>query len=124
MDTETLRLVIIAVSIWSYKVAALVVGYLFTYLGYKLLLKGISGAFKFSAGYKGVTADVISASPGIFFTLAGTIIIAFALYKGFALETAPVECLPGPTKQESPATGRTPGAGLPRIPPEGTASPQ
>jgi hypothetical protein len=122
MDDDTLRHLITAVSLWSYKVVALVIGFLFTYLGYKLLLRGVSGGFKFSAAYKGAKADVISASPGIFFTLTGTIIIGIGLYKGFMLEATSVDCPQISAADEATVSERAPDIRLPRVPPDGSST--
>jgi len=64
-----------------FKLAVLIVGYLFAKLGHNLLIKGISGEFKFHAGFKGSKADVVSASPGLFFILMATILISVAIIK-------------------------------------------
>ena len=87
MDTNIWFLIVTALSLWSYKVVTLLIGYLFAKLGYDLLIKGVSGDFKFKAEIKGVKADLVSASPGIFFILMGTIIVGITLYRGFSLET-------------------------------------
>jgi hypothetical protein len=77
--------------LWSYKIAILIIGYLFARMGYMLLIKGITGEFKFSAQLKGGKADLVSASPGIFFILMAAAIIAFGLYKGFEIHYLPPE---------------------------------
>ena len=64
-----------------FKVAVLFVGYLIAKLGYELLVKGITGQFKFSASFKGATADLVSVSPGVFFILMATVMISFAILK-------------------------------------------
>jgi len=51
------------------------------YLGYKLLIKGITGEFKFKSTFSNLTMDVISASSGIAFALLGMIIAIYALVK-------------------------------------------
>lgn len=50
------------------------------YLGYKLLMKGISGGFEFTANMKGTTLALASASPGLFVILCGTAITLSAMY--------------------------------------------
>ena len=79
--------IIISFTIWSYKIFTLLVGYLFAKLGYNLLIKGVSGEFKFKCEIKGFKADLVSASPGIFFILMGTLIVGIILYKGLYLST-------------------------------------
>ena len=71
--------------LWSYKIITLFIGYLVAKLGYNLLIKGITGEFKFSAELKGTKADLASASPGIFFILMAAVIISIGLYKGLEL---------------------------------------
>ncbi|MBI5016432.1 MAG: hypothetical protein HZB55_13210 [Deltaproteobacteria bacterium] len=68
-------------SLVVFKLAVLVVGYLLAKLGHDLLIKGVSGEFKFKAEFQGTKADLISASPGIFFILMATILIAIGILK-------------------------------------------
>lgn len=74
------------ITLWSYKIFTLIIGYLFARLGYNLLIKGVTGEFKFKGEIKGVKADLVSASPGLFFILMGTIIVGIALYKGISID--------------------------------------
>lgn len=74
-------------SILVFKVATLVVGYLLARLGYDLLIKGVTGEFKFHTEVKGTKADLISASPGLFFILMATIIIGIGIFKTTPFET-------------------------------------
>ena len=55
-------------SLILFKLAVLGVGYLIAKLGYDLLIKGVSGEFKFKTEIRGTKADLVSASPGIFYT--------------------------------------------------------
>ena len=64
-----------------FRLSVLIVGYLIAKLGYQLLLKGVTGEFRFQAQFKGFKSDVISASPGIFFILMATILIASTVIK-------------------------------------------
>ncbi len=73
--------------IMIFKLSVLLVGYLIAKLGYSLLLKGITGEFKFKAEFKGHKADLVSASPGIFFILMATILITVAIVKDKPFET-------------------------------------
>lgn len=68
-------------SLLIFKTTVIIVGYKIAKLGYNLLLKGITGQFTFSANIKGAKADVVSASPGIFFILMATILICIAVVK-------------------------------------------
>jgi len=70
-----------------FKLAVLVVGYLIARLGHDLLIKGVSGQFKFQAEIKGTKADLVSASPGLFFTLMATALIVIAVVKDKPFET-------------------------------------
>jgi hypothetical protein len=119
MPEATLRHLITAASLVTYKIVILVVGFLFAFLGYKLFLKGISGGFKLSAEYKGVKADLISASPGIFFILTGTIIIGIGLYKGLTFEEVRPTGPPLSSGSEESALAKPPEIRLPRTPPGG-----
>lgn len=71
----------------SFKLAVLIVGYLFAKLGHDLLIKGVSGDFKFRTEFRGTKADLVSASPGIFFILMATVLIAVAILKDKPFET-------------------------------------
>jgi hypothetical protein len=86
MSEATIQHLISISFIWSYKIIALIIGFLFAKLGYKLLIKGITGEFKFSTEFKGAKADLISVSPGTFFILMGAIIVGVSLYKGLVVE--------------------------------------
>ena len=70
-----------------FKLATLFVGYLIAKLGYDLLIKGVSGQFKFQGEFKGGKADLISASPGIFFIFMAAVIIAIGIVKDKPFET-------------------------------------
>jgi hypothetical protein len=119
MPEETLKDLIEAASLVTYKIAILVVGFLFAFLGYKLLIKGISGGFKLSAEYKGIKADLISASPGIFFILTGTIIISIGLYKGLTFEEERTIGPPPSSVSKESSRAKPPKIELPRTPPGG-----
>lgn len=69
------------VSLVVFKLAVLVIGYLIARLGHDLLIKGVSGDFKFRTEFKGAKADLVSASPGLFFILMATILIAIGVIK-------------------------------------------
>lgn len=70
-----------------FKLAVLFVGYLVARLGHDLLLKGVSGQFKFRTEFKGAKADLVSVSPGVFFVLMGTVLIAIGVIKDKPFET-------------------------------------
>ncbi|MDJ0723383.1 MAG: hypothetical protein QNJ04_17215 [Desulfobacterales bacterium] len=89
-------------SLILFKLAVLVIGYLIARLGHDLLVKGVSGDFKFSAGFKGGKADLVSASPGLFFILMATILIAIGVIKDKPFGTRVTERTIS-TQAESPA---------------------
>ncbi len=70
-----------------FKLAVLIVGYLIGKLGYELLVKGVTGQFKFQTEFKGAKADLVSVSPGLFFILMATILIAIGVIKDKPFET-------------------------------------
>jgi hypothetical protein len=71
----------------TFKLAVLLVGYLIAKLGYQLLLKGVTGEFKFQTEFKGAKADLASVSPGLFFILMAAILIAVGVIKDKPFET-------------------------------------
>ena len=77
-----------AVSIVAmYKVASLLVGLGFGYMGYRLFLAGIersAGDLEASAGSK--TFKLSRAAPGTFFALFGAAVIAATIFQGFDVE--------------------------------------
>lgn len=75
------------ISLLVFKLAVLFVGYLIAKLGFDLLVKGVTGEFKFQTKFKDSTADLISASPGLFFILMATILIAIGILKDKPFET-------------------------------------
>ena len=85
---------------WSYKVSALVIGYLFARLGYTLFLKGVTGEFKFRMELKGAKADLVSASPGLFLILMGAIIVAVGLYTGISVRIIERAGTTGPVMEQ------------------------
>lgn len=97
-------------SLIIFKLAVLFVGYLIARLGHDLLIKGVSGQFKFHTEIKGTKADLVSASPGIFFILMATILIAVGVIKDKPFETkvtgrliqsgAEQTVVPGPEKEK------------------------
>jgi hypothetical protein len=116
MTDETLQHVTTLFFGWSYKIVALVVGYLFARLGYALFLKGVTGQFTFHMELKGAKADLVSASPGLFLILMGAIIIGVGLYRGMSVQITERPRVAEPAKEgrlpERPARPE-----LPRVPP-------
>ena len=54
----------------------LVIGYLIVRLGYVLLVKGVTGEFRFKGEwFKGAKADLVSVSPGLMFAVLGAVVI-------------------------------------------------
>ncbi len=77
-----------------YKVASLLVGLGFGYMGYRLFLAGIeqpAGELEASAGKK--TLKLSRAAPGTFFALFGAAVIAATIFQGLDVE------LPGAARE-------------------------
>ncbi len=68
-------------SLMAFKLTVLLVGYLIAKLGHDLLIKGVTGEFKFKAEIKGTKADLMSASPGIFFIFLAVVLMAIGVIK-------------------------------------------
>jgi hypothetical protein len=99
-------------SLIVFKLAVLLVGYLIAKLGHDLLLRGVSGEFKFRAELKGATADLLSASPGLFFILMATALIIVGVIKDKPFETQVETRTLGTTVQ----TGGERNSSAPRLP--------
>ncbi len=56
------------------------------FLGYRLFIHGVSGKFKFKSDLRGLKADLVSASPGLFFALLGAFIVWSSLHHGFEIK--------------------------------------
>ncbi|GGF29040.1 hypothetical protein GCM10011611_38900 [Aliidongia dinghuensis] len=72
----------------AFKIAALLVGYLVARLGFQLLVMGVKGEFRFRSTFKAGSVDLISVSPGLFFTLMATVIITVGVLKDKPFETS------------------------------------
>ena len=103
----------------AFKLAALFVGYLFAKLGHDLFLRGVTGEFTFRADLKGWKADLVGASPGLFFILMGAAIVTVTIYVGFNVnweagreQQAVAERLPTVRPRPTPEH-----SGLPATPP-------
>lgn len=79
---------ITVLSILAFKLSALIIGYLVVKLGYELLVKGITGEFKFKGSIAGGKADLVSASPGLLFLLLGIVLMGTAILKDKPFSTA------------------------------------
>lgn len=55
------------------------------FLGYKLLVKGVKGEFKFKTEMQGIKADLVSASPGTFFVFLGVIVLITAIQTRYSI---------------------------------------
>lgn len=76
-----------------YKIASLLVGLSFGYLGYRLFMAGIERpAGELEASYGSETLRLGRAAPGTFFALFGAAVIAVTIVQGFDVE------LPGPSR--------------------------
>jgi hypothetical protein len=76
MNNEYILFSMTVVPILVFKLAVLWAGVSVVRMGYDLLLRGVIGEFKFQGGFKGVKADLVSASPGLLFALLGVILLA------------------------------------------------
>ncbi len=85
--------VVTVTALVAFKLAVLFVGYLIAKLGHDLLIKGVTGQFKFHTNFQGARADLVSASPGVFFILMATILIAIGILKDKPFETRVSETL-------------------------------
>jgi hypothetical protein len=104
--------VVTVVPLLLFKLFVLLVGYLITKLGYDLLIKGVSGQFKFHGEIKGGKADLVSASPGVFFVLMGAILIAIGIIKDKPFETI----VEGVTRTASGTVSPSPSDAPPQLP--------
>ena len=70
-------------SLVVYKVVSLIVGLLFSYMGYKLFMSGIWGhAGEINSQFGDNKIVVKKAAPGTFFALFGAIIVGMTVWKG------------------------------------------
>lgn len=79
--------IVTVLGILIFKLAVLVVGFLITRMGFNLLVKGVTGEFKFKSSIGGARADLISASPGLLFLLLGVALLAIAVVTEKPFET-------------------------------------
>jgi len=78
----------IVLSVTLYKLASLLVGSLFAFLGYRLFMANIWGnAGELKTEFGNTKLIVKKAAPGTFFALFGAAIIAMTLYKGMELKS-------------------------------------
>ena len=84
MATETY----VVLSLTLYKGFSLLVGTMFSYMGYRLFVSGIWGdAGTFSAKHDNARLVLKNAAPGTFFALFGVLIVLFTVYKGLEFES-------------------------------------
>jgi len=88
MESSGLSFYLVTVmAVLLFKLSVLLVGYLISKLGYELLIKVISGEFKFKANGQRSKADVASASFSIFFIFLGAALIFIAVFKDKPFDT-------------------------------------
>ncbi|REL30107.1 hypothetical protein [Thalassotalea euphylliae] len=87
MDKDISMHLITVGFVFFFKITTLLVGYLICRLGYDLLIKGVSGEFKFKGKLKGAKADLVSASPGVFFVFLGVVLLSVAVFVDKPFET-------------------------------------
>jgi hypothetical protein len=84
-----------------YKLGILIAGVSLCYMGFRLFLTdkiGISGDLTARGG--AYELKLSGAAPGIFFSLFGTVIICFSIFKGVEYEKKPMQSTP-PSSVES-----------------------
>ncbi len=73
----------IAYATFAYHALVILVGFVFTFLGYRLFRVGIyEKAGELKTSWKGANLVLRQAAPGTFFVLFGTLIICVALFRG------------------------------------------
>jgi hypothetical protein len=88
MNDFLLRIHLITVlAIVVFKLTVLIAGVFITWMGYKLMVRGITGEFKFSANFRGLKSGLASASPGLLFLLLGVLLLIVAVFKDKPFET-------------------------------------
>ena len=65
---------------YTHRIIAIFAGLFCTYLGYKLFVLGVNGQASLIVENKTTKAQLINASPGIFFALFGMALIAFVVW--------------------------------------------
>lgn len=77
---------VVTVGTVLYKITALIIGFAFAYLGYRLFRAGIyDGGGDLDATFSDTKLVLKKASPGIFFALFGTAVLVVTLTKGLEL---------------------------------------
>lgn len=79
-----------------YKVACLVVGWGFSYMGYRLFLADkTKPAGDLLAKNEKYALSLKGGAPGVFFVLFGTVLICFSIFKGVEYSAGPSLSAPG-----------------------------
>lgn len=63
------------------KIIGMIIGFLCCWLGYKLFLAGVGGEAKLSVQKDKIKFQLLNAAPGIFFLIAGAIVIGIGLFQ-------------------------------------------
>lgn len=79
--------IVTVMPILIFKITLLIIGYLITKLGYKLLVEGIKGPFKVTFKFKGFETNLVSGLPGIFFVLLAVLLMGYAVFKDMPFGT-------------------------------------
>lgn len=80
----------IIICVTAFKIISLVIGMFSCYLGYRLFQSALSSdPSKFKAAGKGISFELSSTAPGIFFALFGTVIVVVAIYRGLDFNYSP-----------------------------------
>lgn len=100
----------LALLLFLYKALSLLTGLAMVYMGYKLFLADkVNPAGDISVGNGKYALSLKGGAPGIFFSLFGTILVYFSIYRGLEYDLSQVEPVANP-----PSQART----LPSLPPK------
>ena len=87
MNTSTDLALWTVLIVAAYKIACLIAGVCFAYMGYRLFITGIQqSAGNLEASSPSGSLKLSKAAPGTFFALFGAAVIATTIYQGFDVE--------------------------------------
>ncbi len=78
IDYEKLAIISLTLHFFL-RITCFILGFLTIKLGYKLILQGAKGEFKFSGSLVGLKSKLESFSPGLLFVLLGIILIGYGM---------------------------------------------
>jgi hypothetical protein len=111
MNDDVVAYLVTALSILAFKLALIWAGVNVVRMGYELLVRGVSGEFKFKGEFSGSKADLVSASPGLLFALLGVLLLTAGavIDKPFSIQW---------TNQDAAQQPAKPAKAPPSLPPE------